>query len=780
MKNFLNDLNEAQKEAVVNFNGPGLVIAGAGSGKTRVLTYRIGCLLDQGVPARSILALTFTNKAAKEMKERIARLTGAENSRNLWMGTFHSIFSKILRIESELLGYPSNFSIYDTSDTKSVLKAVIKEMQLDDQLYKPNEMLSRISMAKNNLITPAAYMSNAYLVEQDKQARKPRVVDIYNLYCNRCKKSGAMDFDDLLLNTNILFRDHPLVLEKYKRLFQYILVDEYQDTNFSQYLIVNKLSATHRNLCVVGDDAQSIYSFRGARIENILNFKNDFPDYKLFKLEQNYRSTQTIVNAANSLISKNKDQIEKKVWSSNPVGDKVKVIKAENDQEEGFLIANSIFDIHLTRQTSFGKFAILYRTNAQSRIFEDTLRRRNIPYRVYGSLSFYQRKEIKDLLAYFRLAINNQDDEAFKRVVNYPARGIGDTTMDKIETYANSQNLTIWSLIDTPMLSLSGINRPAIIKLESFAQLIKSFSQKVSTTDAFDLANEIAHTSGIIADIKSENTYEAISRYENIQELLNSIKEFCENNQENSILVTLDRYMENVSLLTDSDTDDKDNIEKVSLMTIHSSKGLEFDHVYIAGMEEELFPSQQSTYSSDSLEEERRLFYVALTRAGLQVSVSFASHRFRWGQPTICTPSRFLKDIDPGYLDGEIEQPKSIFNNRFDQPDFEPRQTKEKSISYERKPPKSEPVTVSPTNFNKKLIKIQSAQRQVSNLSVDDEASDPSLVKEGCRVSHSQFGLGYVVKLDGSMPNTRATVNFDQAGEKKLLLKFARLSIIES
>ncbi len=779
MSEYLKDLNESQREAVVNIDGPSLVIAGAGSGKTRVLTYRIAQMLEQGVPARSILALTFTNKAAKEMKERIAKLVGHDASRNIWMGTFHSIFSRILRIESEALGYPSNFSIYDTSDSKSVIKAVMKELQLDDQIYKVNEMVSRISMSKNNLITPAAYLANTYLVDQDKAARKPRIVDIYRLYCIRCKKSGAMDFDDLLLYTNLLFRDFPDILEKYRRIFQYILVDEYQDTNFSQYLIVNKLSNVHRNLCVVGDDAQSIYSFRGARIENILNFKNDYTDYKLFKLEQNYRSTQNIVNAANSLISRNKDQIQKRVFSENEVGEKIKILGAASDHEEGFLVANSIYDIHLSQQALFSQFAVLYRTNAQSRIFEDTLRRKNIPYKVYGSLSFYQRKEIKDLLAYMRLALNTSDDEAFKRIVNYPARGIGDTTMEKIESFANSQNQSIWTLADSPMLALTGVNKGTMSKVEGFVQLIKGFSQKLVTTDAFDLAMHIANVSGIIKDIKTENTIESQSRFENIQELLNSIKEFSEENKNGNQIVTLDRYMENVSLLTDTDTEDKENRDKVSLMTIHASKGLEFDYVFVGGMEEELFPSQMTANTPDGLEEERRLFYVAITRAGKQVYLSYAGHRYKWGQPTVCTPSRFLKDIDPRYFDEPIEIEEPVKYEEYDYNEIK-KKPERAERTYERKPAKPTPTqTVSPTFFNRKMVDMKTANRQRATQTDDFEASDPALIHEGSEVYHQQFGMGKVTNLDGNMPNTKATVFFESAGEKKLLLKFARLKLAQ-
>ncbi len=782
MEQFLNDLNEVQREAVSNIEGAALVIAGAGSGKTRVLTYRIAYLLSQGVNARSILALTFTNKAAKEMKERIAKLVGFDAARNLWMGTFHSIFSKILRIESTSLGYSSNFTIYDTADSKSVIKAVLKELNIDEQLYKVSEVLSRISMAKNNLITPQSYMSNAVIMEQDRAARKPRIADIYRLYSIKCKKADAMDFDDLLLNTNILFRDFPDILEKYRRIYQYILVDEYQDTNFSQYLIVNKLAQNHKNICVVGDDAQSIYSFRGAKIENILNFRNDYPDYKLFKLEQNYRSTQTIVNAANSIISKNKGQIQKKVFSNNESGELIKVVSAETDHEEGYLVASDIIDTKHVNHCNFSKFAVLYRTNAQSRIFEESFRKRNIPYRVYGSLSFYQRKEIKDLLAYFRLTVNKNDDEALKRIINYPARGIGNVTIEKIEEYASSTEKSMWLSIGEPDIQSLGLNRGAVAKIEIFRNLVNNLSSKLYTDEAFELANYITKSSGIYTDLKSENSFESITRLENVEELLNSIKEFAVENKVGDSLVTLDKYLENVALLTDADNDKGEDRDKVSLMTIHSAKGLEFDYVYIAGVEEDLFPSKMVLSTPEELEEERRLFYVALTRAGKRASISYAANRYKWGTPTICSPSRFIKDIDEKYL----ELPSNVtLEEPEDEPSFEEylnnynQKAKKPENTYK---PKAKPIPspgiVTPL-MNKKLVDMKTAARQRVSATENFESDDPSKIIAGISVYHQLFGSGKVIAIEGMAPNNKAVVFFDSAGEKKLLLKFAKLKIMD-
>lgn len=783
---FLKGLNEIQREAVVYQNGASLVIAGAGSGKTRVLTYKIAHLLDQGMNARSILALTFTNKAAKEMKERIAKLVGHEISRNLWMGTFHSIFSKILRIEASSLGYSSNFTIYDTSDSKSVIKAVIKELNLDEAVYKIGDVLARISMAKNNLVSPQSYYSNAIIMEQDRASRKPRIVDIYKLYCLRCRKADAMDFDDLLFNTNILFRDFPDVLAKYSRMFSYILVDEYQDTNFAQYLIVNKLAASHKNICVVGDDAQSIYSFRGAKIENILNFKNDYPDYKLFKLEQNYRSTQTIVNAANSIISHNRGQIQKNVFSKNEAGNAIKVYSAETDHEEGFLIANDILNKRNEYKARYCQFAILYRTNAQSRIFEESMRKRNIPYKVFGSLSFYQRKEIKDLLAYLRMVVNKKDDEALKRVINYPARGIGDVTVDKIESAASAAQKSMWQSIADPEILSLGLNKGTMAKIETFRNLINNFSQRLYTEDAYELAMHVVKVSGIMADLKSENSFENISRIENIEELLNSIKEFVDDNKQEHTVVTLDRYLENVALLTDADNEKEGDFDKVSLMTIHSAKGLEFDFVYVVGVEEDLFPSKMTLTNPQDLEEERRLFYVAITRAGKEACISYAANRYKWGTPSRCTPSRFIKDIDTMYLDLPDSvvltepEPEETYEEYMSKQVERKKPVREETTTYKSRQKAPTPVQgVAPLQLNKKYVGIQSASRQSASQPTNGFiANDASDFKMGQTVLHQQFGRGKITQIDGVAPNNKATVYFDTAGEKKLLLKFAKLKII--
>ena len=615
------DLNQAQQEAVIHHKGPALVIAGAGSGKTRVLTYRIAYLLHLGIPPSRILALTFTNKAANEMKERIATLVAPDLARRLWMGTFHSLFARMLRKEAEVLGFPSSYTIYDTIDSRSLVKTIIREFNLDEKIYKPAEVFGRISAAKNNLVTPDVYLASGEFQIRDQVTRRPRLGEIYDRYVKRCKHFGAMDFDDLLLQTNLLFRDHPEVLDRYREAFDFILVDEYQDTNYAQYLIIKKLSEIHRNLCVVGDDAQSIYSFRGARIENILNFKNDYPDYRLFKLEQNYRSTQTIVKAANSVIKKNRDQISKEVFSNNEPGEPIRVVKASDDKEEGFLVARHISDLRFREQLEYKDFAVLYRTNAQSRIFEESLRRMNIPYKVFGSLSFYQRKEIKDLLAYFRLTVNPRDDESLKRVINYPLRGIGKTTIDKLNAYAEKLDTQIWDvLLHLDQVNL-GFNKGTLAKLQSFRNLIIGFQKKVNEMEAFDLAYTIVQETGVMADLKSDQTPESVSRTENVEELLNGIKDFTDH-AEGGGETTLGDWLQEVTLMTDADLEKEGDRNKVSIMTIHSAKGLEFKHLVIAGVEEELFPSQMSIDNPKDLEEERRLFYVAATRAKRTVLIT--------------------------------------------------------------------------------------------------------------------------------------------------------------
>jgi len=768
---FLSELNETQQQAVINYKGPGLIIAGAGAGKTRVLTYRIAYLLSQGVKASNILALTFTNKAAKEMKERISSLIGPETVRYLWMGTFHSIFARILRIEADKLGYDSNFTIYDTADSRNLIKTIIKDLNLDDQQYKPNTVQSRISWAKNELITAQTYYNNTEITEADKYSRRPFINEIYKEYVRRCFRAGAMDFDDLLLNTNMLLSKFPDIKEKYSNKFNYVLVDEYQDTNYSQYLIVKELSKSHKNICVVGDDAQSIYSFRGARIENILNFKNDYPDYTLYKLERNYRSTQNIVEAANSIIEKNKNQIQKKVFSEKEAGDKIKITRTLTDNEEGYIVANTIMENKLNYQLKNNDFAILYRTNAQSRIFEESLRKLNIPYKIYGGLSFYQRKEIKDLLAYLKLIVNYKDNEAFKRIINYPARGIGKTTINKLELASNKYDLNLWQIAQNPQKYEVNINAGTASKISRFIEFISSFKSKLENTDAYDLAHSVASSSGILKEFYQDKTPENISRHENIQELLNGIKEFTINEYEENKVVSLTDYLENVSLLTSMDNEKEEDLDKVTLMTIHSAKGLEFNTVFIVGMEENLFPSQLSNSTMKELEEERRLFYVALTRAEQNVFISYALSRFKWGQLTDCTPSRFIKEIDEKYLDVPEFNENSTNNNLYDYPDFSKPLFRNKNVKSKNTP------TTSNLIKNKKLIKINSQTSKTKPTS-NIEADDPTKIQTGMEVEHSRFGVGKVLVIEGEMPNKKATIFFQAYGQKQLLLKFAKLKIV--
>ncbi len=780
MEKFLKELNSAQYEAVVNTAGPSLVIAGAGSGKTRVLTYRVAYLISQGVLPGHIICLTFTNKAAREMKERIAQVVGDDQAKYVWMGTFHSIFAKILRTESEWLGYPSSYTIYDTLDSKSLIKSIIKELNLDDQRYKPGEVLGRISWAKNNLITPQAYKGHAEITAHDNITRRPQLGEIYQTYCIRCKKSGAMDFDDLLLNTNILFRDFPQILAKYQERFHYMLVDEYQDTNHSQYLIVNKLAAQHHNVCVVGDDAQSIYSFRGARIENILNFRKDYPDHHLFKLEQNYRSTRTIVDAANSLIAKNAGQIKKNVWSDNEAGQKIRVVRSLTDMEEGFFVSNSILDCSLTEQQMYSDFAILYRTNAQSRIFEEALRKRNIPYRVYGGISFYQRKEIKDTLAYLRLAINQNDDEAFKRVINYPARGIGDVTLEKLETFASMNDKSLMQAIVDANSEETGLNKGTLTKLRAFYDMIIGFSLKSAELNAFEAANHIVITAGIRKDLYNGNTPEERSRYENLEELLNGIKDFTETAINENRQASMADYLENVSLITDLDNDNPDDRNKVTIMTMHSAKGLEFSNVYIVGVEEELFPSRMAFESPEEMEEERRLFYVAITRAKKRVFISYAQNRYRWGTPTVCQPSRFLRDIDPKFLDMPAEQTTRSQSHSFEETDWD-EDFHNKSKYFNQSPQKATSGTSSQKTISGRpgLLIPKKPAVQAKPVSADFKPDNPDLIQAGMKVEHGTFGIGKILQIEGVPPNRKATVFFQDSNEEKhLLLKFAKLRIV--
>ena len=768
MVSFLKDLNEAQQAAVKDFEGPSLVIAGAGSGKTRVLTYRVAYLLHKGIRPGQILALTFTNKAAREMKERIGNLVGPNLAKDLWMGTFHSIFARILRFDGHNLGYTSNYTIYDTTDSKNVVKAVIRELKLDDQVYKPGEVWAAISMAKNNLITPQSYAGSIQLMERDRHSRKPKTLDIYTRYAQLCKKSDAMDFDDLLLNTFILFRDFPEVLCRYQKLFSFILVDEYQDTNYVQYRIINQLGELHKNICVVGDDAQSIYSFRGARIENILNFRHDYKGCHLYKLEQNYRSTKNIVDAANSVIINNQEQISKRIWSGNETGEKIRLISARTDNDEGMTVANLIRETSYREQLHYRDFAILYRTNAQSRIFEESLRKHNIPYVVYGSLSFYQRKEIKDLLAYFRLAVNPYDEEALVRVINYPARGIGDTTVNRILELGRQNNRRPWDIL-THLTDFSGAFNQGIRKrLAVFTAMISEFISSLPVMEAFDLAFTIAEKSGILGELHNDKTPENISKYENIQELLNSVKEYTDSLPENGNN-TLATYLQNVVLLTDADADKNTDKDRVTVMTVHSAKGLEFRHVFVAGLEEELFPSRLSTTTKEDIEEERRLFYVAITRAMKKLTLSFAATRYKWGMLINCTPSRFLKEIDNMYFEDS----------------FSPRDREPDKEDIFGKPVKSAPSRKNqgwtggsriPIGKLRKINQPVPSPQPATQGSFTPE--DPGSIQPGMDVMHERFGKGKVLKTEGQLTSRKATVFFKDVGQKQLLLRFARLKVI--
>ncbi len=769
---YLQNLNKVQREAVVGTEGAALVIAGAGSGKTRVLTYRIAHLLNQGVRPSTILSLTFTNKAAREMKERISQVVGENMARHLWMGTFHSIFARLLRAEHEAIAYPSNFTIYDSADSKSLIKTIVKSFELDIKMYKPNVIAGRISMAKNNLITPMVYANNAEIRKVDKSIRMPAISEIYKEYAKRSFLSGAMDFDDLLLKPNLLFRDNPEILKKYQERFNYVLVDEYQDTNFAQYMIVKKLSAKHKNICVVGDDAQSIYSFRGARIENILNFKNDYPDHKTFKLEQNYRSTQTIVNAANSIIAKNKRQIPKTVFSKKDSGNPIKVLSALTDNEEGFLVAQEIAETQLRDHYKYQDYAILYRTNAQSRIFEESLRKRNIPYKIYGGLSFYQRKEIKDLLSYFRLIINPADNEALKRIINFPARGIGATTVTKLESAAVNNETTIWKTITKLNESNPAkLNKGTVSKIEKFVLLIQNFTDFANKNEAFDTATIIAKQTGILKDLHNDKSPEGMSRHENIQELLNGIQEFTLSAKEEGNPDKLENFLEDVALLTDQDNEKDEDFDKVTLMTVHSAKGLEFKNVFVVGLEENLFPSQPrgDNNTEEALEEERRLFYVALTRAEENAWFSFANQRYRWGNLDFCTPSRFLEEMDERFIDNSemsgFARPSrnSIPQNReTQQPRFQKR-SKTSTI----KPPER------PSMFNKKLISLKESGKRHALFAGDN----PENIQAGMVIEHQRFGEGKVLRVEGVAPNIKATIFFQKQGHKQLLLKYAKLKI---
>ncbi len=772
MANYLDELNDIQRKAVEAIDGPSLVIAGAGSGKTRVLTYRIAHLLKQGAKPWTILALTFTNKAAREMKERIASIVGEQAAKYLWMGTFHSIFARILRTEAEEIGFPSNFTIYDSADSKSLIRTILKDLQLDDKTYKPNTVANRISSAKNGLVTPVAYQNSSQLREYDMSIRMPRIAEVYKEYEKRCKLAGAMDFDDLLLRTNILFRDHKEILEKYQKQFDYLLVDEYQDTNFAQYRIVKELASVHHNLCVVGDDAQSIYSFRGARIENILNFQKDYPKHQIFKLEQNYRSTQTIVDAANSVIKKNTRQIPKRVFSENDQGNLIKVMEALTDNEEGYLVANEITETRMRKHYRYEDYAILYRTNAQSRIFEEALRKRNIPYKIYGGLSFYQRKEIKDLLSYFRMVINSKDNEALKRVINYPARGIGATTISKLEKAAVGNGISIFDVIvKSGIENLAGLNKGTLSKIQQFAGFINQFIEKNLHADAYEMATEVATKAGLMKDLYNDKTPEGMSRFENIQELLNGIQEFTINAREEGSPNSLGNYMEDVALLTDQDSDKDEDRDKVTMMTVHSAKGLEFKNVFIVGLEENLFPSNNfgNNMNPEAFEEERRLFYVALTRAEENAFISYARQRYRWGKLDFCNPSRFIEDLDEQYLELPVEK-ETI---SFDEPLAS--QTEKRTSGFSKQVVKSRGIPINDQpGLNQKLTKLREAKKDAKTIDGDD----PRDIQAGMNVEHQRFGKGKVQQIEGVFPNLKATVFFQNAGQKQLLLKFAKLKIV--
>ena len=771
----INSLNEAQKEPTLHKDGPLIVIAGAGSGKTRVLTYRIAYLMSQGIDSFSILALTFTNKAAREMKGRIAELVGDGEAKNLWMGTFHSVFARILRSEADKLGYPSNFTIYDTQDSERLISSIIKEMGLEKDIYKTKQVRSRISAFKNSLITVRAYYNDGDLQESDAMARRPKMGEIYKEYVDRCFKAGAMDFDDLLLRTNELLNRFPEVLAKYQDRFRYILVDEYQDTNHSQYLIVRALSDKFQNICVVGDDAQSIYAFRGANINNILNFQKDYDNVAMYRLEQNYRSTQNIVNAANSIINHNKTKLDKKVWTANDTGNKIKVQRCPTDADEGRHVAGSIYDFNLTEQRKFNDFAILYRTNAQSRAMEDALRKRNIPYKIFGGLSFYQRKEIKDTLAYLRVIINPKDEESLKRIINYPARGIGQTTIDKLVVGAKEHGLSLFQTAEKSGSLGIGINSGTVNKLEQFVTLIKSFQIFNETANAFEIADEVTKKTHIISDLKKDGTPEGVSKIENIEELLNGIKDFTEGQQELADASgALTEFLEDVALATDFDSENKDeNTDRVSLMTIHLAKGLEYPYVYVVGMEEDLFPSPMNLDSRGGLEEERRLFYVALTRAEERAFLSYAQSRYRWGKLNSAEPSRFIEEIDEQYLDYQI--PKSDYEFKplvntsiFGSADVPKKQIK-KPKSWEGKPN----TVPNPTQL-KKLRKIQSTSQN------DSESKEHAIdLPLGTKVEHQRFGKGIVTLIEGAGNDKKATIKFNGTGDKKLLLRFAKLKIID-
>ena len=783
----LSQLNESQREAAACTEGPVMIIAGAGSGKTRTLTYRIAYLISQGVDPFNILALTFTNKAAAEMKERIMKLVGSE-ARNIWMGTFHSVFARILRSEAEKLGYIRTFTIYDTDDSKSAIKQIVKAQNLDPKTYSPSFVLGRISMAKSNLLSPDDYANNPEIMQADKDSHKPMIAEIYKHYNQRLRNAMAMDFDDLLFNMNILLRDFPDVLLKYQNRFKYIMVDEYQDTNYSQYLIVKKLAARLQNICVVGDDAQSIYAFRGANIQNIFNFRRDYPNLHLFKLEQNYRSTKVIVNAANSIIAKNVEQIEKEIWTDNAQGNRITLLRAADERDEGRLIAESIQEAHIGENLDYKSFAILYRTNVQSRAIEESLRRAAIPYRIYQGLSFYGRKEIKDVLAYMRLVVNNYDEESLLRVINYPARGIGQTTLDRVRVAASDNDVAVWTVLENlPSWGL-GLGSGATQKIGEFVMMIKRFTAMLPVTNAYDLAKQIVYNSGIVTMLRNDDDPDNPNRIENIEELLNGVQEFCEKedqfseeeegdnqNTQNTLttpIKTLDQFLQQVLLLTSEDKGEDKDVDKVAMMTIHSAKGLEFPYVYVAGMEENLFPSIMSISSRQELEEERRLFYVAVTRAERQLTLSYAMTRYQYGSSSCQEMSRFVEEIDRKYI--EMPQRKSSFPKPGELPKaFEGvkgvKWSSEVEQGFQRKPAAEPPKP--------RRLKPQSALPK--GPTAPNSEAEINAIQVGMQVEHAKFGKGKVLSVEGSGSNRKATIFFESAGQKTMMLVYAKLKIIE-
>jgi DNA helicase-2/ATP-dependent DNA helicase PcrA len=769
---YLNELNEPQKQAVTHIDGPMMIIAGAGSGKTKVITTRIAHLMASGVDAFQILALTFTNKAAAEMKERIEKILGGTDARNLYIGTFHSVFARILRAEAPRLGYPSSFTIYDTDDAKSVIKTIVKEMNLDDKHYKPNIVLNRISLAKNALVGPDEYMSDAILQQDDTKSQRPEIGNIYKAYAQRCFKNGAMDFDDLLFKMYELLTAFPDALAKYQRKFMYIMIDEYQDTNTAQYEIIKLLGAMNENVCVVGDDAQSIYSFRGATIENILQFQRDYEDVKVVKLEQNYRSTQTILNVANQVIDNNRDQIKKKLFTDNHAGEKIRLIRSMTDNDEGRVVADTIQELKL-RNHHFNKdFAILYRTNAQSRSFEESLRRMGIAYRIYGGMSFYQRKEIKDFIAYLRITVNPADEEALKRIINYPVRGIGKTTIDKLVLLANETERSSWEVLCNA--AYHGFRGNTLQCIDEFVTMVKMFQSELTKKNAYDLAVIVGKSTGIVKELFNDKTTEGLARYENVQELLNSIKEFIETpmNEEDGEVgdKSLSAYLQQIVLLTDSDDDDQHEADTVKLMTIHAAKGLEFPVVFIGGLEETLFPSNMSINSREDLEEERRLFYVAITRAKSRLFITFANSRYRFGQLQQNEPSRFLEEIDDVYLDKSFSGSTSRNNNGWMQSSAHDRMRRGfGSMSNAPATPKK--------TYTTPLAKPQTKEHVPSE---NFEACNTADLKEGQTVEHMKFGFGMITRLEGAAHNPIATIIFQHNGEKKIMLNYAKLRIVEN